>query len=186
MKIRIDNFLRQLGLSEYEVPEPNRWPVTIPVNTDEVENFVLDIYLTDGWISFTSVAMENLSGSNLVSYYELLFRLNSFLNGLKFTVDLNGSYIALQAESDITDFDLDHLRNVIQRFMFFYTEWFPRLVEIADENGLKFRNLTKKQTMVDKMLQKLIASELLSQVNLSLPYGTQSPKSTSIQRRRKS
>jgi hypothetical protein len=182
MKIRVENFLRQLGLTEYEIPEPNRWLVTVPLNTNEVENFELDIYQTDGWISFTSVAMENLSGTNLVHYYELLFRLNSFLNGLKITVDLNGAYIALQTESDVTDFDLEHLRNIIQRFSIFYSEWFPRLIEIAQEYGLKFRKPSKKQSMVDKMLQKLIASELLSQINLSLPQETDSQTPTNTQR----
>jgi hypothetical protein len=184
MKIRVENFLRQLGLAEYEIPEPNRWLVTVPVNSPEVESFELDIYQTNGWISFTSVAMENLSGENLVNYYELLFRLNSFLNGMKFAVDLNGAYIALQTEEEVTDFDLEHLQNIIQRFSFFYSEWFPRLVEIARENGLKFRKSSRKQTEVDKMLQTLIASELLSQGNLALPRDTDSKKSTNIRRQR--
>ena len=109
----------------------------------------------------------------LVHYYELLFRLNSFLNGLKFAIDLNGSYIALQTEADITDFDLDHLRTIIQRFSFFYSEWFPQLMGLAREHGLNFRKSGRKPAIVDEMLQTLIASELLSQANLPLPQDTE-------------
>jgi hypothetical protein len=183
MKINLSRFLRKVGLQNYEIPEPNRWVVTIPLHDSEVDYFTLDIYQSADWISFTSVVMENVSGNRLHSFYELLFRLNHFLNGLKFAIDFEGRYITLQTEIDISEFDIDSLKNVIQQFIFFYTNWYSTLVRIAAENKLKYRKPTKKLRIVDKMMQKVIASELLSHiVRPSLPDESNPEDAYSIKR----
>jgi hypothetical protein len=186
MKIRLDKFLKKIGILDYEITEPNRWIVTIPIHTEIVESFAIDIYQTDGWISFTSVVMENLSGKNLPHFYELLFRLNHFLNGLKFSVDFNGEYITLQTETDSTEFDIDRLKNVLQQFIMFYTNWYPALINIASEYDLTYRKPTKKQSIVDKMLNSIVTSEILNQfINPALPSEVDDQQSIDVSREKK-
>ena len=155
IRINLDRYLKRLGFRDYEKPEPNRWVVQVPIDTPDLEEFTIDIFLSDGWLSLTSIIMENLTGNNLVHFYELLFRINHFFNDLKMSIDMEGTYLAIQLEISIFDIDTERLHQVFHHFATFYVYWFPKLMEIIDNYDLKFRTPTKRKRIADKMLQKI-------------------------------
>lgn len=155
---KISEFLKDSGLNRFERLDPSRWVVSVSCDAPEVERFVVDIYLMDNWISFTSIVITNLRGEKLAEFYELLFRLNYYLNGLKFAISTDGGVITLQLElDDAQDLNFERFQSIFRGFTLFYWEWYPKLVQAAVELKLKFRQ-TQEKTWIDGMLGSLTNS----------------------------
>ncbi|RME55876.1 hypothetical protein D6779_11695 [Candidatus Parcubacteria bacterium] len=163
--VNVGRFLASIGLRDFEVVEPGRWSVFIPLDSPDLEGFTIDIYVCDNWISFTSVVFDNIAGSNARHFFEMILRLNYYLVGLKMGVDITGKFITLQTEIATTDFDRDKLVQVIGRFVWFFSDWYPKLLHIIEKYGITFRRPSRRKTKTDSMLKEVIVSEVLSLSN---------------------
>lgn len=160
----IAGMLRQIGITEYENLAPNRWAIQLPLDSSETEDFTVEIYIKDGWVSLTSMVMKNLRGSKLPQFYELLFQLSHYLNGFKLGMTADGEYISLQAEVSAKHLDFIGLNNILLQFGSFYLNYYPKIIEIADQFRLKFRKGVQKRRDVDDMWKKLIGNSNVAQL----------------------
>ena len=152
----ITGLLGRLRIVDFDNSEPNRWIFHDSGEGDDAEEFTIEIYQSDGWVTFTSVIMINLQGGKLAQFYEALFRLNHYLNGFKLGVTTNGDYITLQTDMNIAHLDLVQLKNTLLQFRAFYSQYYSSIVEFAQELGLKFRKSTRKPSAADIMWNRLI------------------------------
>lgn len=159
---RITDYLDDLGKAGFiryeEASESNRWFVYIPLRDADVEEFILEIFLMDKWVSFTSVIMNNLQGENLPHFYEFLFRFSSYLNGFKFGVTPNGEFITIQTEQNVRDLNRESFIETLKWFNSFYLEWYPVLVNSAKKLNLRFRKGTNSK--VDTLMYELIGNDI--------------------------
>lgn len=161
------NKLAQAGYVSYrEFPESNRWLISIKlVGSAEVEEFVVEIFLMDDWISFTSLVLTNLEGENISSFYEFLFRMSSYLNGFKFGITPDGEFITIQTELNNRNLNIDSFFDTLKWFSTFYIQWYPVILDSAYKLHLKFRKAQNRT--VDDLMGELIGVGFnnISQIN---------------------
>lgn len=178
MHKRIEGFLSALGLTQVEQTSPNRWVVTVLCNApddqvlgDEVSedeilegatyaitDFSVEIYLMGDWVSFTSVAMKDLYGARRSDFYELVFKLNYYLNGTKFALTDENNDLIILAERHIDGLNFEQFKSVFEQFLLFYVKWFPELVDFAVELKLKFRKKSKQNPLVNDRLARIVGN----------------------------
>jgi hypothetical protein len=154
---RITGYLKRIGLDDFDQTEPNRWHVTFPCDTHDIESFHVEIYLTNDWATFSSIVIKSMYGDHLSDYYDFLFRLNHYINGLKFALTPDGEAILIQAERHVSELTHERFKEVFEQLLYFYIEWYPRLVEYAaDDFKLKFRKRPRKEGLIKQLLSSLI------------------------------
>lgn len=131
---RITKFITMKGY-EFEQPEPDLWIVNIDTQTS---NFNVQIFLPDSvWILFTSFPMKNVQGRNSGQFYELLLSLSYSLNGFKFGISQDGTYITLQTEWSQAELDYEMFDGIVSQFVYIYEDWYPQLLQEAHSMNLK-------------------------------------------------
>jgi hypothetical protein len=152
----ITSYLLRLGYRDFIRPERDRWVVGLRNPGSEPKEFTVEIYLRGPWVGFISPFFYNLEGDRLGDFYELIHRLNHFLDLFKFGISEDGRSITLQVEWSRADMDFVHFKGILHQFARIYAKcWFP-LVKEAHDLGLTERE--RESPWVDRTARKLIGS----------------------------
>ena len=143
-------------------PQEERWLLYVSIESQDLEQFTIEIFLEGYWISFTSLLMRNVTGGDLAIFYESIALLSSYLNGLKVSLDPGNDFITLQSEIDIHELNDDQKESVIYRsiklFYAFYTEYYPQLIRLAARLSLQYKLEQSSEGKASWLVRNLINS----------------------------
>ncbi len=140
----ITRYLFNLGINNFLKPAENRWLFNVKLENSEPGEFQIQILLSENSLVFISPFLPNLQGENLEQYYEILLRLTSYLDYLKFGISHDGKVITLQAEYSRINFTYSKFTESIQVFIQVYMECWLKLTELANDIGLEQRSSSNK------------------------------------------
>ncbi|PSR16885.1 hypothetical protein C8255_15560 [filamentous cyanobacterium CCP3] len=167
----LDKLNRQSRIELKKHPEQDRWLITIPVGSQNIEGFSIEIFLEDPWVSFSSLIMKNLQGQKVSDFYEAIALLSSYLNSLKISIDPENDYIVLQHDVDLDSLNNQkeqYIRKIFNLFYEFFEKYYPDLIKLATNLSLQYRTEHSRKSEASDFVKHMIGDSSRTSLNPNL------------------